>query len=198
MGKTSGDTAIEALRAGAVARTGTWSDAPVDRVVLDYEGRFLRRKRLITEQGRSVLVDLAQTVSLDPGDALQLANGGLIEVAAAPEPLLRIGGDLVRLAWHIGNRHTPCQVAGDHLLIRDDHVLAAMLVQLGAEVERIDAPFRPEGGAYGFGRTHGHSHGPEESGGAGHDHAHGHAHDHDHGDDHDHAHAHDHGHGHSH
>lgn len=158
--------------AGEVLRAGGWTDAPVARVVLDYEGRFLRRKRLQVEDGGGVLVDLAQTVSLEPGDGLRV-SAGVIEVAAAAEPLLRIKGDLVRLAWHIGNRHTPCEVAGDHLLIRADHVLADMLAHLGAEVEAIDAPFRPEGGAYGHGRTHGHSHGPGE-------HAQGHDHGHEH------------------
>lgn len=152
-----------------VLRAGDWSDAPVARIVLDYEGRFLRRKRLEVEGGGTVLVDLAKTVSLEPGDALR-ADGGLIEVVAAREPLLRISGDLVRLAWHIGNRHTPCQVGDDVLLIRADHVLADMLAQLGAAVEAVEAPFRPEGGAYGHGRTHGHSHGPS------HDHDHGHSH----------------------
>lgn len=160
--------------AGSVVRAGAWSEAPVARVVLDYEGRFLRRKRLVCEDGVPVLVDLAQTVSLDPGDALR-AEAGLVEVVAADEPLLRIRGDLVRLAWHIGNRHTPCQVAGDHLLIRDDHVLAGMLEGLGAQVDRVSAAFRPEGGAYGHGRTHGHSHGPGD-----HDHGSNHASDHGH------------------
>ena len=83
----------------------------------------------------------------------------MIAVEAAPEPLLRITGDLTRLAWHIGNRHTPCQIAGDHLLIRADHVLADMLARLGATVEPVTGAFTPEGGAYGHGRTHGHDHG---------------------------------------
>lgn len=157
-------------------RGGQWHGSPVARLVLDYEGRFLRRKRLLTEGGGAVLVDLAQTVSLEPGDALEVADG-MIEVAAAQEPVLRIKGDLVRLAWHIGNRHTPCQVAGDHIVIRDDHVLADMLAQLGAEVTAAVAPFQPEGGAYGLGRTHGHSHGSDHD----HTHDHGHDHTHDHG-----------------
>lgn len=165
--------------AHAVLRAGEWSDAPVSRIVLDYEGRFLRRKRLEAEDGGAVLVDLAQTVSLEPGDALR-ADGGLIEVVAAEEPLLRVSGDLVRLAWHIGNRHTPCQVVrepnGDHLLIRDDHVLSDMLARLGASVVAIAAPFQPEGGAYGHGRTHGHSHGPGEVAGHAQTHDHGHSH----------------------
>jgi urease accessory protein len=158
--------------AGRVHRAGQWHGPAADRLVLDYEGRFLRRKRLALASGGSVLVDLAETVSLDAGDALETGDGRLIAVEAAPEPLLRITGDLTRLAWHIGNRHTPCQIAGDHLLIRDDHVLADMLARLGASVERVEGAFAPEGGAYGHGRTQGHDHGH-----AGHHH---HDHDHDH------------------
>jgi urease accessory protein len=155
--------------ANTLNRAGDWTGPPVAKIDLDYEARFLRRKRLTCDDGNTVLVDLAQTVSLEAGDALQV-EAGWIEVTAAPEPLLRVTGDLVRLAWHIGNRHTPCQVADDHLLIRDDHVLKAMLELLGAGVEAVDGPFRPEGGAYGHGRTHGHSHGPD----AAHDHGHSH------------------------
>ena len=147
------------LVAGNLRRAGQWTGPAFDRLVLDYEGRFLRRKRVALASGGSLLVDLAETVSLGAGDALETAQGHLIEIVAAPEPLLRITGDLTRLAWHIGNRHTPCQIADDHLLIRADHVLADMLAQLGAGVEHIDAPFTPEGGAYGHGRTHGHDHG---------------------------------------
>ena len=130
-----------------------------DRVVLDYEGRFLRRKRLISAAGISFRADLAETVSLDPGDALRLEDGRLIGVAAALEPCLRVTGPLPRLAWHIGNRHTPCQIAADHLLIRADHVLEGMLRGLGATVTPTMAAFAPEGGAYGHGRTMGHDHG---------------------------------------
>ena len=130
-----------------------------DRVVLDYEGRFLRRKRLISAAGISFLADLAETVSLDPGDALRLEDGRLIGVAAALEPCLRVTGPLPRLAWHIGNRHTPCQIGADHLLIRADHVLEGMLRGLGATVTPTMAAFAPEGGAYGHGRTMGHDHG---------------------------------------
>jgi urease accessory protein len=66
--------------------------------------------------------------------------------------------NLPRIAWHVGNRHTPCQIAADHILIRDDAVLKAMLEQLNAMVTSLTAPFMPEGGAYGHGRTHGHEH----------------------------------------
>jgi len=158
------------LKADAVRRAGDWDGPAGERLVLDYEGRFLRRKRVLAASGRGVMVDLPETVSLDAGDALEAEGGLLVEIVAAPEPLLRVSGDLPRLAWHIGNRHTPCQVAGDHLLIRDDHVLADMLRRLGAEVTAVTAPFVPEGGAYGHGRTHGHSHGPSDGPSDGHSH----------------------------
>ncbi|MDS9467235.1 urease accessory protein UreE [Paracoccus sp. MBLB3053] len=131
-----------------------------DAVVLDYEGRFLRRKRLTSRSGVSFMVDLPETVILNPGDAFQLEDGRVIGVAAAMEPCLRVEGPLPRLAWHIGNRHTPCQIAADHLLIRADHVLEGMLKGLGACVTPTMAAFDPEGGAYGHGRTMGHDHGP--------------------------------------
>jgi len=139
-------------------RKGHWHGLAADWVRLDYEARFLRRKRLETGAGHPLLVDLPQTTSLDHGDALELADGRLVEVLAAPEPLLEIRGDLPRLAWHVGNRHTPCQVMPGRLLIRADHVLREMLERLGAEVAETEAPFTPEGGAYGHGRTHSHDH----------------------------------------
>lgn len=155
-------------------RRGEWSNA-YDLVVLDYEARFLRRKRLHTAHDEHFLVDLPETVSLDHGDALALEDGRLIEVIAAEEPVVVVTGDLPRLAWHIGNRHTPCQIEAARLLIRRDHVLEAMLAQLGATVAYSDEPFTPEGGAYGLGRTMGHDHGPAA------DHDHGHRHVHHHG-----------------
>jgi urease accessory protein len=144
------------LRAGRVLRRGGWPNPAADRIALDYEGRFLRRRRLVAEGGTGFLLDLAEVTSLDDGDALALDDGRLIEVAAAAEPLLEVRGDLPRLAWHIGNRHAPCQVRADRLVIRRDHVLADMLTRLGAELAETEGPFRPEGGAYGYGRTHGH------------------------------------------
>ncbi len=147
------NAAMELPRAGTV-ETG---EAP-DHVSLDYEGRLLRRKRLVSAAGRAFLVDLPDTRSVDEGDCFVLSDSSRIGVRAAAETLIEVRGDLPRLAWHIGNRHTPCQIAGDHLLIRDDHVLSAMLNQLGAKLATVVAPFRPEGGAYGHGRTFGHAH----------------------------------------
>ena len=140
-----------------VRKAGSWADA-FELCVLTYDDRFLRRKVIKTAHDENLHVDLAQTTSLDHGDAFELIDGRLIEVIAAQEPLLQITGDLVRLAWHIGNRHTPCQIEGARLLIQDDPVIGHMLEHLGAVVEKVNEPFTPEGGAYGHGRTHSHEH----------------------------------------
>jgi len=132
---------------------------PVAHVLLDYETRFLRRKMLTTTEGGQVLVDLAQTTSLEHGGVLITDAGEEIAIEAADEPLLEVRGeDLHRLAWHIGNRHTPCAIFDDHLLIQHDPVLRDMVEGLGARVTEVTGPFRPEGGAYGTGRVMGHSH----------------------------------------
>ncbi len=149
-------------------RAGDWSGAH-DRVTLGYEARFVRRRMLTTDRGERFLVDLAQAISLAQGDAFELADGRLIAVIAAQEPLLEItaadGAEaadaartLARLAWHVGNRHAPCQILPDRLLIAPDHVLREMVETLGGKLREVRAPFTPEGGAYGHGRTHGHSH----------------------------------------
>ncbi|MEH6646657.1 urease accessory protein UreE [Sulfitobacter sp.] len=146
---------------------GTWTSA-TDTCKLSYGGRFLRRKVIQTLDGQSMLVDLPKTTSLNHGDAFETTEGQLVEVIAAEEELLEITGEnLVQLAWHIGNRHTPCQIETDHLLIQNDPVIGHMLEHLGAKVMQVLRPFTPEGGAYGHGRTHSHEHGHT-------------AHDHDH------------------
>ena len=126
-------------------------------LTLGYADRFLRRKRLVTDQGPALVVDLPATTSLSAGDVLECADGTRVSVRAAVEPLLEVtAGDLLRLAWHIGNRHCPCQIEPRRLLIQRDHVLHDMLHRLGATLRQVDEPFAPEGGAYGMGRTHGH------------------------------------------
>ncbi|HHL21237.1 MAG TPA: urease accessory protein UreE [Aliiroseovarius sp.] len=139
-------------------RAGTWSGA-YDLATLTYEERFLRRKMLTTVHDEAFLADLPETVSLGHGDALELTDGRLIEVIAAEEPLYEITGEnLTRLAWHIGNRHMPCQIEPGRLLIQRDHVIRDMLERLGASLRDVQEPFTPEGGAYGHGRTHSHAH----------------------------------------
>ena len=130
-----------------------------ESVTLNYDDRFLRRKVLRTDGGERFLVDLEHTTSVSTGDAFELDTGCLIAVRPAPEDLLEVTGpDLSRLAWHIGNRHTPCQIESARLLIQRDHVLRGMLEKLGATLRDVVEPFTPEGGAYGHGRTHGHAH----------------------------------------
>jgi len=149
-------------------------------VAVTNEERYLRHKRLRTVQGDRYLVDLQQTTSVGDGDACERQDGRRIEVNAADENLLQITGDnLPRLAWHIGNRHTPCQIEAARLLIQRDHVIEAMLHHLGATVSEVSEPHLPEGGAYGHGRTHSHEHGATlHSHENGHAHSHGHEHDH--------------------
>ncbi len=132
-----------------------------DVIALTYEQRYRRRAMLTTAAGENILLDLAEATELRDGDALVLDDGRRIGIRAAPEPLAEVraeGAALARLAWHVGNRHTPAQVEADRLLIRRDHVLEDMLRGLGASVAHVEEPFQPEGGAYGHGRTHGHHH----------------------------------------
>lgn len=150
-----------------------WSAQPIDRVVLDYDNRFRRRIVLKGERGTRFLLELPESQLLLDGDGLLLSDGTYVAVEAAAESLAEITcadtGELVRIAWHLGNRHLPTQLYEDKLRIREDHVIVDMVRQLGAHVALIKAPFQPEGGAYGHGQVHGHDHG--------HGHHH-HAHDH--------------------
>ena len=144
-------------------------------ITLDYDGRFLRRKRLVTDEGEAFLVELPETVSLSATDGFILDDRRIIAIRPKPEPLVKITHNhLPRIAWHIGNRHTPCQIEQHYLLIQQDNVLENMLELLGATIEKLEAPFTPEGGAYGHGRTHSHKHG------ATHDSVHSHAPEHPH------------------
>ena len=180
------------IRASQVRAQHRWTDAPADTVVLGFDDRHRRRMAMTGTRGLEFLLDLENAVVLRGGDALVLDDGRLIEVVAAPEPLVEIRGNdphhLVRVAWHLGNRHLPTQIMAKGLRIRRDHVIEAMVKGLGARVIEIEAPFDPEGGAYA---GDGHAHAPDP-----HDHAaHGaSSHDHDEHCDHDHHHGHSHAH----
>ncbi len=179
------------LRATSIVRKpAVKADRIADRVVLDHEDRQRRRIALTGEGGLAFLLDLDKPAVLGEGDALKLEDGRLVAVEAAPQRLLEIRAEnplrLMRVAWHIGNRHTPAEIGAEAIWIEDDHVLAEMVRGQGCSLAQVTRPFRPERGAYDH---------------AGHDHAgHGHAHHHDHGHDHGHhhTHAHDHAHDHSH
>jgi len=195
------------IRAARVLPHHRWDHTASDTVVLGFDDRHRRRMAMTGTRGLEFLLDLENATALRGGDALVLEDGRLIEVVAAPEPLLEIRGSdpahLVRLAWHLGNRHLPTQMMAKGLRIRSDHVIEAMVKGLGARVIEIEAPFDPEGGAYaghadedaahrhtGHARDHAaHDHGRHHHG----DHHHHDEHcDHDHHHHDDHSHAHDH------
>ena len=178
-------------RVQSVLPNGNYSvvDA-IDRVVLDADDRQRRRIVLTGEKGTKILLDFEKPVTLRDGDGLVLDDGSIVCVCGQPEELLEIRAssprEFVRLAWHLGNRHTDVQIVGERIRIRRDHVLEDMLRGLGAQGVPLMAAFDPERGA-----PHGHAQGHT------HDHHHGHhhhTHEHDHAH-HDHAHHH---HGHKH
>lgn len=163
-------------RAISHLRAGTYAGTPVGTVVLAHDERHLRRKLVALSNGGEVLVDFAQAIALDDGDALLLEDGGLVEVRAAEEALYEISAHdrthLAKLCWHLGNRHLPAEIAEVRILIGRDHVIRDMLLGLGATVTEITAPFSPERGAY-HGQAHHHDH--DNHGGHGHeDHHYGH------------------------
>ena len=127
---------------------------------LAFDDRHRRRLRLETSEGEAFLLDLPKATAMAEGDGLYCADGTWIGVAARPELVLLITAAtpdlLARLAWHLGNRHTPAEIRADSILIRPDHVLTSMLRRLGATVLETVAPFQPEGGAYAF-QNHDHS-----------------------------------------
>jgi len=149
------------MRTESVLSAGSWDVArTVDRVVIDFDRRHRRRTLLATAGGSELLLDLPQAVRLRHGDGLVLDDGGVVQVCAKPEPLLEIHahgeGELVRIAWHLGNRHLPVQLLGDRIRIRADHVIEEMVEGLGGHVDTIEAPFDPEAGAYAGGHHHHH------------------------------------------
>jgi urease accessory protein len=183
------------IRATRVQGQHRWNEPAADTVVLDFDDRHRRRMAMTGTRGLEFLLDLENAVALRGGDALVLEDGRLVEVVSAPEPLLEIRGadphHLIRVAWHLGNRHLPTQIMPKGLRIRRDHVIEAMVKGLGARVIEIEAPFDPECGAYA-GAAHAHAEAHAHGGAHSHAEAHAHArHDHgDHGHDHDHDHHH--------
>ena len=141
------------MRCSRTLAAGTWNAAAaIDRVLIDYDDRHRRRILLRTEAGAEVMLDLPQAVRLRHGDGLVLDDGGVVQVCARPEKLLELHaheeGALVRIAWHLGNRHLPVQLLDDRIRIRADHVIRDMVERLGGHVDEIEAPFDPEAGAY--------------------------------------------------
>ncbi|SNB66140.1 urease accessory protein [Arboricoccus pini] len=130
---------------------------PSATVTLDHGARHRRRLRLTTDQGAEFLLDLPEARALREGDVLALDDGTAVRVRAAPEDVIEVALaeplELARIAWHLGNRHTPVQILPGRLRLHPDHVLEAMLAGLGLICERHRAAFDPESGAYA---THNH------------------------------------------
>lgn len=204
--------AISVVRKAAVKQ-----DRVVETLTLDHEDRNRRRVALKGDGGRDILLDLDKPTALNDGDAVKLEDGSLVLIRAAAQKLIEITAEnplrLARVAWHIGNRHTPAEITANAIYIEHDHVLAEMVRGQGCAMADVERPFQPERGAYDHdhancghdhpGHEHAHAHG--DACGCGHDHGdhhhdhgheHGHAHgEHAHGHDHDHDHAHEHAHG---
>lgn len=207
------------LRATSVTRkAAVKQDKVIETLTLDHEDRNRRRVALKGDGGLDILLDLDKPTALNDGDAVKLEDGRLVLIKAAPQSLLEIRAEnplrLTRVAWHIGNRHTPAEITADAIYIENDHVLAEMIRGQGCSMSEVERPFQPERGAYDHGHDHhGHDHHSHEhhahdaACGCGHDHSHdhhdhGHEHHdhkaHDHGHDHKQGHAHDHEHKHDH
>ncbi|MBP2151966.1 urease accessory protein UreE [Xanthobacter flavus] len=203
-----------------VRRPAVRPEKVADEITLDHHARHRRRFAFTADGGLSFLLDLDKATVLDDGDAVKLEDGRLVRVKAAPEELVEVTTAnplrLMKVAWHLGNRHVPAEITETAVYFVDDHVLTEMVRGLGAGVTKVTRPFRPEKGAYEAAEAHGghghaheshghehhahehhghehHDHAHDDACGCGHDHAH-HEHSH-HGDAH---HGHEHGHDHSH
>lgn len=134
--------------------TGT----PFELAILMHDERRVRRRMLTLVHGDTVLVDFPEPVTLADRSSLQLEDGRLVEIIAGEEQLYDIRGrdkqHLMRLCWHLGNRHLKTQIEDGRVLILRDHVIRDMLQGLGATVSDVSEPFHPEEGAYS------HSHEP--------------------------------------
>lgn len=204
------------LRATSVVRkAAVKADRIIETLTLDHEDRGRRRLALKGDAGLDILLDLDKPTALNDGDAVKLEDGRLVLIRAAAQSLLEVRADnplrLMRVAWHIGNRHTPAEITADALYIENDHVLAEMVRGQGCAMTVVERPFQPERGAYDHDHANcdhpSHDHGSHDHGSHahhdnahhdhahhGHDHAgHHHAHAHSHAEAHAHTHAHAHG-----
>lgn len=148
-------------RASIHFSAGHWpEEKAAGSLTLDFDARHRRRFRLTADQGDDILLDLPEAVAMKEGDGLQLEDGRWLKVQAAAEDIVEVRHkdpvQLMRLAWHLGNRHLPTEIRGNVLLIRPDHVIEDMLRGFGADLRNVQAAFQPEGGAYGHGHHHKH------------------------------------------
>ena len=144
-------------------------DAVVTDVLeLSFEARERSRLRATLPSGREVGIDLPVGTVLHHGSKLSLQDGRVVAIEAAEEDLLEVratsADGLVRIAYHVGNRHVPIQIGDAWLRILPDHVLQAMVQGLGGRVAHVTGRFQPESGAYGHSHVH-HHHDDEGHGG---------------------------------
>ena len=183
-----------------VRKPAVKADRVVDTITLDHAARNRREANLTAEGGTEIRLDLDMETTINDGDALRLEDGRLVQVKAAPQRLLEVKAEnplrLLKVAYHVGNRHAPAEVTAEAIYIEDDHVLAEMVRGQGCTATLVMRPFQPERGAYEHDcghdhahHGHGHAHGHHGHDHGAHAHAH-HGHDHAHGSDHDHAHRH--------
>ena len=159
-------------RASTHRPAGHWpKEKAAGSLTLDFDARHRRRIRLTADEGEDVLLDFPKAVAMADGDGLLLDDGRWLKVQAAAELIVEVRhkdpNQVVRLAWHLGNRHLSTEIRDQVLCIRPDHVIEDMLRRFGADVVNARSPFQPEGGAYG---GHGYQHSHHEHGHDGHDH----------------------------
>jgi len=133
---------------------------------MTFEQRRRSRQQLLLSNRETIHMHIERGQVLIPGDVLVADDGGLIQVEAQCETLMRVTAhsatDLIRAAYHLGNRHVTVQVEADYLQLEQDAVLKDMLQQLGLHTAIVNQPFNPEQGAYGGGHKHGHADSFEE------------------------------------
>lgn len=163
---------------GVIAASHRHDRPVIDTVILDCAQRSMQKLTITGVKGGIFELDQREPVRLRTDDLLVLDDGNLVEVVAAPEPLIEVRASdlaaLAQLAWHLGDRHLPVQVLSNRIRVRRDAAIKSLLASLGAKVTIIEAPFEPESGAYEASHAHGHDH----------------HHDHDHNPDHGHRHDH--------
>lgn len=190
------------IRATAIVRRpAVRAEKVTDEIFLDHKARQRRRFAFTAEGGTQFLLDLERATMLDDGDAVKLEDGRLVRVNAAPEALVEVTTPgplrLLKVAWHLGNRHVATEVTEKAVYFPEDPALAEVVRGLGVSVARVTRPFRPEKGAAeaaeahgGHDHDHGHGHGHHAHGRHDHDHHDHEHHDHHHHDHHHHDHAH--------
>jgi urease accessory protein len=125
---------------------------PVTTLALSFDTRQKSRFRATLDIGEDIGVDLPRTTVLRGGAYISTDDGEILQILAASQTVMQVTGqsafELMRGAYHLGNRHVPLMLTADALYFEPDHVLADMLCGIGLTVSTIEHPFEPETGAY--------------------------------------------------